>query len=106
MYRTAESLHADAPAGSGVVPLSQGDVIDDCPLVFWDDQTRDVSVGDPPRGVRARVIVLTQACDVANEKTTRAVVAVVHDAGELARVGRVKEKFIRDNVRKGQVYGW
>jgi hypothetical protein len=34
------------------------------------------------------------------------VVAVVHDAAELVRTGRVKEKFVRDNVRRGQVYGW
>jgi hypothetical protein len=31
---------------------------------------------------------------------------VVHEAATLVRTGRVKERFIRDNVRKGQVYGW
>jgi len=106
MYRTADSLRAETPAGSGVVPLSQGDILDGCPLVFWPDQTRDVAAGDTPHSTLARVIVLTQACDIANEKTARAIVAVIHDAGDLVRTGRVKEKFIRDNVRKGQVYGW
>ena len=106
MYQTAESLRAGQPSGSDVVPLSQGDLLDGCPLVFWADQTREVTEGDKPHSTLARVIVLTQACDLANEKTSRAIVAVVHDASELVRAGRVKEKFIRDNVRKGQVYGW
>jgi hypothetical protein len=48
---------------------------------------------------------LTQACDLANEKTVRATVAVVHDAASLVKTGRVKDRFIRDQVRKGQVYG-
>jgi hypothetical protein len=52
------------------------------------------------------VIILTQACDLANDKTVRALVAVVHTAADLVQTGRVKEKFIRDNVRRGQVYGW
>jgi hypothetical protein len=52
------------------------------------------------------VIILTQACDLANDKSARAVVAVVHEATRLVQSGRVTEKFIRDHVRKGQVYGW
>jgi hypothetical protein len=35
------------------------------------------------------VIVLGQACDLANEKTVRAVVAAVHTAAALAQTGRV-----------------
>jgi len=31
---------------------------------------------------------------------------VVHNAAHLVLTGRVKEKCIRENVRKGQVYGW
>jgi hypothetical protein len=89
-----------------VVPLSQGDILDGCPLVFWADQMREVAEGDKPQSVQARVIILTQACDLANDKTARAIVGVVHNAAHLVQTGRVKEKFIRDNVRKGQVYGW
>jgi hypothetical protein len=105
MYKTPEILRAEQAAGLPV-SLSQGDIFDACPLVFWADQTREVAEGDQAHRVRARVIVLTQACDLANEKTERVVVAVVHDAGELVRTGRLKEKFIRDQVRRGQVYGW
>jgi hypothetical protein len=106
MYKTPAELRAESAIGGAVVPLSQGDILDDCPLVFWADQTRGVVEGDQPLSLRARVIILTQACDLANEKTVRAVVAVVHVATDLVQTGRVKEKFIRDNVRKGQVYGW
>ncbi len=86
--------------------MSQGDILDACPLIFWADHIREVTDGDAPRTVQARVIILTQACDLANEKTVRAIVAVVHDAADLVQSGRIKEKFIRDNVRRGQVYGW
>jgi hypothetical protein len=106
MYRTPEELRAELTSGPMVVPLSQGDILDQCPLVFWADQTREVPGDAKPHSVPARVIILTQACDLANEKTVRATVAVVHDAAHLVQTGRVKEKFIRDNVRKGQVYGW
>jgi hypothetical protein len=105
MYKTAEALQAEL-ASELPVPLSHGDILDACPLVFWADQTREVTEDDQAHRVRARVITLTQACDVANDKTERVVVALVHDAGELVRTGRLREKFIRDQVRKGQVYGW
>ncbi|QEH36191.1 hypothetical protein OJF2_47510 [Aquisphaera giovannonii] len=106
MYLTPDGLRTAVPAGPADVPLSQGDILDDCQLVFWADETSEIAEQDKPHSTLARVIILTQACDLANEKTSRAVVAVVHDAGELVRTGRVKEKFIRDNVRRGQVYGW
>ena len=106
MYKTATELSAELASEQLVVPLSQGDILDGCPLVFWADQTCEVAEGDKPQSVQARVIILTQACDLANDKTARAIVAVVHNAAHLVQTGRVKEKFIRDNVRKGQVYGW
>lgn len=102
MYRSFEELRAEHEA----VPLSQGDIIDDCPLVFWNEQAREVIEGERPRSLESRIIILTQACDLVNGKTTRVVVAAVHTAANLVRDGRVKEKVIRDQVRKGQVYGW
>jgi hypothetical protein len=106
MYKTSEELRAELPPVQTAVPLSQGDILDDCALVFWPDQIREIAENAEPHSVQARVIILTQACDLANEKTVRAAVAVVHNAGHLVQTGRLKEKFIRDNVRKGQVYGW
>jgi hypothetical protein len=106
MYKTPGELRAERATADPVVPLSQGDILDDCPLVFWSDQTREAAEGDEPLSLRARVIILTQACDLAHEKAVRAAVAVVHDAVDLVRTGRVKEEFIRDHVRIGKVYGW
>jgi hypothetical protein len=106
MYKSAEVLRSKLPSEQGLVPLSQGDILDACPLVFWADQTRQVAEGSTPQSVAARVMILAQACNLANDKTVRAIVAVVHDAADLVQTGRVKEKFIRDNVRRGQVYGW
>ena len=88
------------------MPLSQGDIFDDCPLVFWNELTREVAEGSKPQSLQARVIILTQACDLANAKAARVVVASVHEAADVVQEGRVKEKVIRDHVRKGQVYGW
>jgi hypothetical protein len=102
MYKSFDEILAV----HGVVQLSQGDILDDCPLVFWEDQTREVDECDEPVSQRARVIILTQACDLTNDKAARVVVAKVHAAADLVRTGRVKEKIIRDHVRKGQVYGW
>src|SRR5205823_14262955 len=42
-YRTADELRAEQPTESAVVPLSQGAILDDCPLVFWADQTGEVA---------------------------------------------------------------
>ena len=53
MYKSLEGLRAE----HGVVPLSQGDILDDCPLVFWPEQTREVAEGDKPRSLESRVIV-------------------------------------------------
>ena len=61
-------------------PLTQGDILDECPLV-------GLNVAEPPSDLRnipvkrwlARVIVLTQACDLSQAKSGRVLVAQVHD---------------------------
>ena len=54
----------------------------------------------------ARVIVLTQACDLAQGKRNKAVVAVVHEAQWLVDQGILKAQAVRDQVRRGQTFGW
>jgi hypothetical protein len=49
---------------------------------------------------------LTQACDLAQDKTTRVVVAPVHEAAVLVAQNILKAAAIRDQVRRGQVFGW
>lgn len=85
-------------------PLTQGDVIDGCPLLVWDEAD---SAADPRAGeFVGRIVVLTQACDLAQSKTTRVVTALVHDAKKLVAAGILKSKTIQDQVRLHRVYGW
>jgi len=50
--------------------------------------------------------VLTQTCDLANQKTSKVQVAVVHEATILASTGELKATTIRDQVRRGLVHAW
>ncbi len=79
--------------------LTQGDIFDDCPVYRADD---DGEIGE----FLSRVIVLTQACDLAQNKADLVVVAVVHTAEELVADGTLKAAAIRDQVRLGRVFGW
>jgi len=54
----------------------------------------------------APVIVLTQACDLAQAKTVRVLVARVHQAQQLVDQGLLKGATIRDQIRRHQVFGW
>jgi hypothetical protein len=56
-------------------PLTQGDLISDCPLIGWDDRDVNVSGADEAevlkgvsKAIRADVVVMTQACDLENRK--------------------------------------
>lgn len=78
--------------------LTQGDILDDC-AIYRDQGTA---------GVRklARVVVLTQACDIAQTKSEWIVVATVSPATELVDSGTIKATALRDQVRLGKVFGW
>ncbi|HEX7378978.1 MAG TPA: hypothetical protein VF278_17790 [Pirellulales bacterium] len=88
-------------------PLGQGDIIEECPLVFWtSERERTGMVRFQGASSTERVVVLTQACDLANAKTSKVQVAVVHATAELVREGILKAQTIRDHVRRHLVYGW
>jgi hypothetical protein len=86
--------------------LSQGDVLDDCPILVWNLSPPPLDLDVPPEIQSVRVVVLTQACDLAQAKTTRVVVAPVYEAAELVARNLLKSSTIRDQVRRGQVFGW
>jgi hypothetical protein len=86
--------------------LSQGDVLDGCPILVWKLTPPPLDLGVPPEIRIIRVVVLTQACDLAQDKTTRVVVAPVHEAAVLVAQNILKAGAIRDQVRRGQVFGW
>ena len=60
--------------------VDQGDIVDDCPIVqiaeFDPEEPASPKIGCSP----SRVVILTQTCDLANQKTRRVSVAVVHNA--------------------------
>lgn len=94
----------DRPPDSA--PLDQGDIICECPLVALERFDFD-SPDTPDVGCRRkRVIVLTQTCDLVQQKVTRAVVALAIDADEVVGTGELKASTIRGAVRAGRVYGW
>src|SRR5438093_82119 len=86
--------------------LSLGDILDDCPILVWKLAPPPLDLGVPPEIRIIRVVVLTQACDLAQDKTTRVVVAPIHDAAELVAKNILKAGAVRDQVRRDQVFGW
>jgi hypothetical protein len=87
-------------------PLYQGDIIDSCPLIFWDCEQKGDEVIRKPQQIDARVLVLSQSCDLENKNASRVQVAVVHETQWLVTEGILKAGTIRDAVRQHRVFGW
>jgi hypothetical protein len=52
------------------------------------------------------VLVLTQTCDLAQQKTSRVVVARVFEAEALIQSGNVKAADVKGPIRSTRVWGW
>jgi hypothetical protein len=87
-------------------PLTQGDILDDCPIVFWELPGEAIDAQPESQTTRLRVVVLTQACDLAQVKTTRVLVAVMQNVQHLVARGVLSSKTVREQVRLHRVYGW
>lgn len=87
-------------------PLDQGDLIDDCPILT----IRSYDSTDPSAAgltcAAGRGIVLTQTCDVVNEKAIAATVAEVFDAQFLVDQKMFKPADIKGPLRAGRIWGW
>ena len=83
-------------------PLSQGDLFINCPVAAISFQNSMASVMQ----FETRVVVLTQSCDLANLKTDRIQVAIVHEVEKVVAAGVVTAAIVRDQVRRHRVYGW
>jgi hypothetical protein len=90
----------------GRVGLEQGDVIDGCPVPLLPDSPDDLLAGIGVSLTPARVVVLTQTCDIAQAKAGRLVVGVVYRAEAVVAAGGLKATAIRDQVRPGKMFGW
>jgi hypothetical protein len=87
-------------------PLTQGDMLDACPIFALDVPATGVDLDASPARWRERVVVLTQACDLAQTKATKVLVALVQPAQLLVDQGVLKAQTIRDQLRRGLVFGW
>lgn len=87
-------------------PVDQADVVESCPVLTLTEF--DLEGINPPRikVSSCRVLVLTQACDLANRKASIVSVAVVHDAHALVEQGLLKPADVRGPIRAGRVFGW
>ena len=85
--------------------FTQGDSIDVCPILSWTNLQSSDSTQWELGQSKERIIVLTQACDLANAKTTKVQVAIVHDAQRLVQAQILKPAQIRDQVRMHRVFG-
>jgi len=87
-------------------PVDQGDFIDDCQVLSINEF--DARGIDPPRLNVAinRVLILTQTCDLVNQKVSNATVAVIHEAQFMVDQGVLKPADIRGPIRAARVYGW
>jgi hypothetical protein len=50
-------------------------------------------------------VIITQACDLANNKTSKIQVAIVHTANRLVESGILKAPLIKDQIRLHRVFG-
>ncbi len=93
-------------------PLTQGDILDDCPVFRGEPRDLGDNWVSPTQAspviawtakavAIVRVVVLTQACDLANAKSSGVLVAAVHEADRL-KLNDAKRKEVRA-LRK---YGW
>ena len=87
-------------------PIDQGDLIDGCPVNSVDDFDKPSLANFELEYSTERVVVLTQTCDLANQRVRHAVVAVVHGANDLVASGQLKAADIRGPLRAGRVFGW
>lgn len=94
----------DQPAFEAAI--DQGDLLENCPILSI--KTFHAESGNPEQidfGVR-RVVVLTQTCDLANEKASTVTVAEVHDAQSLIDQRLFKPSDVKGAIRAGRVWGW
>ncbi len=85
-------------------PIDQGDLIEGCVVAILESFTLgrreyDAEFETP------RVIVLTQTCDLANDKTSVVTVAEVQNAQTFVDAGILKPADIKGPLRSGRIWG-
>ena len=80
MYPIYRSPAADSP-------VDQGDIVEDCPVLLLASFDAITLASQEVASPRGRILVLTQSCDLANQKAKFAVCALVIDPREPGRAG-------------------
>jgi hypothetical protein len=86
-------------------PLDQGDLIEGCPVTEITSYIPDAGVDPRIEYEFQRVVVLTQTCDLANDKTTLATVAEAQSAQNFVDAGILKPADIKGPLRSGRIWG-
>mgnify|MGYP007073184494 CR=1 FL=1 len=86
--------------------IDQGDMINGCPILTIGRFDRQDPANPAAGCTLSRVVVLTQACDLAQGKASRAVVAVCYPAQQVIDDGALKPSEVKGPVRAARVYGW
>jgi hypothetical protein len=86
--------------------IDQGDIIEGCPIVSIVAYDLSKPEAAETKVNVHRIVVLTQTCDLANDKTLAANVAVCFDAQALVDQGLVKPADIKGPIRSGRIWGW
>lgn len=94
----------DAPAPDD--PIDQGDLISGCPILSIAGFDLSALTTPGVRSVLNRVLVLTQTCDLANDKAVAATVAEVFDAQFLVDLNVFKPAEVKGSLRAGRIWGW
>lgn len=87
-------------------PIDQGDLIEGCLLIGVKTFEPQAPANVELKHSVERVVVLTQTCDLANQKVSHVVVAMVHDAETIISTGKLKAADVRGPIRGGRVFGW
>jgi hypothetical protein len=86
-------------------PIDQGDLVDACPVAVVTEFQPDAAETAKVQLDLHRVIVLTQTCDLAQQKGDSAIVASVFDAQHLIDHKVLKAADVKGPIRAGRVWG-
>lgn len=86
--------------------IDQGDIIDGCPILSLVQFDLDKPSEIETKHALQRIIVLTQTCDLANQKASRIIAALVFDAQKVVHDQLLKASDVRGSLRGGRIFGW
>lgn len=87
-------------------PVDQDDLVEDCPVLLLASFDANTLAAQEVASPRGRVIVLTQSCDLPNQKVKFALCVRIIDAQSQVDQGLLKAADVRGPIRAGRVFGW